>query len=131
MNLKFFDMDKYNTVLGIGADTYSDEPWLGTPSGSTTPTSTKKSLTDTLSDWLGLAKEGAGIFQTVKSGSGSSVTYNVASNQPPPASNNTMKYVLIGGGALLAVAAAVLLTTRSKKGVGSIKPATKRSKQKK
>lgn len=121
-------MNKYNALLGIGQ--YEDQPWLGEAT-ATGGTSSGGSVTDKISSWLGLAKEGASIFQSVKSGSnGSDVIYNVT---PPPApQNNTMKYALIGGGLALAATAIVLMTRGGKKKalgeVAGVKKAKKRKK---
>lgn len=132
-------MNKYSTVLGLGQDNYADQPWLGTSDAATATTTTteKKPLTEKISDWLNLAKEGANVFQTVKQDGSSSPTY-VLPNTPPPAPNNTMKYALIAGGAALAIGAVVLLTRGSKKkslgdvgAVGATKAKPKRRKRKK
>lgn len=121
-------MNKYNALLGIGQ--YEDpEPWLG-GSTSTGGTSSGGSVTDKISSWLGLAKEGADIFQTVKSGSGSGVTYVVQPGQQPAPQNNTLKYALIGGGALLAIGAVVLLTRGGEKKLNGV-PAPKKSRKRK
>lgn len=115
-------MNKYNALLGIGL--YEDEqPWLGgSASTSASGTSSGGSVTDKISSWLGLAKEGVGIFQTIKSGSGSDVTYVAQPGQLPAPQNNTMKYALIGGGLALAATAIVLMTRGGKKKLEGVPP---------
>jgi hypothetical protein len=112
-----------NAVLGV-VDDYSDEPWFGdAPATTTTADAPQKSLTDKLADWLGLAKQGAEVFQTATSKSDGTVTY-VPTQAPVGDQNNTLKYVLIGGGAALAITTAAVLIARNgrkKKALGSVK----------
>lgn len=99
------------TLLGLGADTYSDEPWLGTGGGSTTPApSTSKSTLDKL---LSIFKTGSEVYQNVKN-PGSTNVYN--NNTPPPSPGmSTTAKIAIGGSVAIGVGTAIYFATRKKK----------------
>lgn len=107
--------------LGIVADDYSDQPWLGTGTEPSIPTTTTKpSVTDVIKNWFGVAKEGVEVYNTFKSGSEGSMTTTFNPPPPPPPANNTatiLKYGLITAGAgLLAYGAYQVLKGKEKKG---------------
>lgn len=117
-------MRRINSLGLIKVDNYADEPWLGggTGTGTTTPTTpVKQSLTDTLKDIFGVAKEGAEVYNTIKSGSTGTTDMFPTSTPPPPPQENTsgklLKYGLYAAGAgLLAWGGYQLLKDSKKKG---------------
>lgn len=104
--------------LGLVQVDYSDEPWLGSGTGTTTPTTTKPSITDRLKDWFGVAKEGVEVYNTFKDGSTGSMTTTSLPPPPPPQNNSKLlKYGLITAGVgLLAYGGYQVLKGKEKKG---------------
>ncbi len=68
------------------------------PTTPTPGTPVKPSITDTISKWLGIGQQAAGIYTTYKNGVGAGSNVNTMNYTPPAAqTDNTMKYVKIGG----------------------------------
>lgn len=90
-------MNRINSLGVVAVDTYQDQPWLGEePTVPGTTTTTKKSLTDTLKDWFGVAKEGVEVYNTYKDGTIPGTMTTTSTPPPPPPSNNTAKYLKYG-----------------------------------
>lgn len=114
----------YSNINSLGLtpiDDYSDQPWLGAGTGTTTtPTTTKRSVTDVIKDWFGVAKEGVDIYNTYKSGeTNQDATVIMQHTPPPPPEQGTkklLKYGLYAAGAgLLAYGGYLVLSQKKKK----------------